>query len=163
MKVRIGFVSNSSSSSFVCEVCGEKIEGWDISLMEGNFYSCTNEHIICEEDLLKPYSYDVDEEDPAWDEEMTYHYNVPEEYCPICMFVEPDYDLLKKHLIKLYGISEAEVFEKVKSENKKRKKLYSNEYVAFVLAKKDINQQDLMNGLKTKYSLFSDFRKEANR
>ena len=29
MKVRIGFVSNSSSSSFVCDVCGEHAEGWD--------------------------------------------------------------------------------------------------------------------------------------
>ena len=26
MKVRLGFVSNSSSSSFVCEVCGDSIE-----------------------------------------------------------------------------------------------------------------------------------------
>ena len=32
MKIRAGFVSNSSSSSFICDVCGDEVSGVDISL-----------------------------------------------------------------------------------------------------------------------------------
>lgn len=31
VKFRNGFVSNSSSSSFICEICGEEESGYDIS------------------------------------------------------------------------------------------------------------------------------------
>jgi len=34
MKIRQGFVSNSSSSSFTCDVCGEEVSGYDVCLSE---------------------------------------------------------------------------------------------------------------------------------
>lgn len=34
MKFRKSFVTNSSSSSYICEYCGKEASGWDMSLSE---------------------------------------------------------------------------------------------------------------------------------
>jgi hypothetical protein len=47
MKIRKGFVSNSSSSSFVCDVCGEQVSGWDMCLSEADMFECENGHTVC--------------------------------------------------------------------------------------------------------------------
>ena len=52
MKIRNGFVSNSSSSSFICDVCGQDVSGWDMSLSEAEMYECENGHIFCEHHAL---------------------------------------------------------------------------------------------------------------
>ncbi len=54
MKVRNGFVSNSSSSSFTCDVCGVTESGWDFDLYEAGFIECENDHIFCKEHSLYP-------------------------------------------------------------------------------------------------------------
>jgi hypothetical protein len=48
MKIRKGFVSNSSSSSYICDICGEQAVGYDISLSDYEMYQCVNGHIFCE-------------------------------------------------------------------------------------------------------------------
>ena len=45
MKIRQGFVSNSSSSSFVCDICNR--DGLDVSGDELDMYKCDKYHIIC--------------------------------------------------------------------------------------------------------------------
>jgi len=52
MKIRKGFVSNSSSSSFVCDVCGQDVSGYDMSLREAEMYQCENGHTFCEDHAL---------------------------------------------------------------------------------------------------------------
>lgn len=48
MKFRLGFVSNSSSSSFVCDICNETFSGWDASPSDfDGVRECQNGHIIC--------------------------------------------------------------------------------------------------------------------
>jgi hypothetical protein len=47
MKKRNGFVSNSSSSSFICEVCGEEQSGMDMCLSDADMAECENGHIVC--------------------------------------------------------------------------------------------------------------------
>jgi len=47
MKIRNGFVSNSSSSSFTCDVCGENVSGMDMSPGDAEMYSC-GKHNWCE-------------------------------------------------------------------------------------------------------------------
>lgn len=54
MKLRKGFVSNSSSSSFVCDVCGYTESGWDMSLEEAEMYECENGHTFCEGHIITP-------------------------------------------------------------------------------------------------------------
>lgn len=53
MKFRKGFVSNSSSSSFVCDLCGSSESGWDMSLSEAGMFECENGHLLCNEHKLK--------------------------------------------------------------------------------------------------------------
>jgi hypothetical protein len=43
-KIRVGFVSNSSSSSFVCSVCGEIESGMDASASDFDMKLCVNGH-----------------------------------------------------------------------------------------------------------------------
>ncbi len=49
MKIRKGFVSNSSSSSFVCDICGANESGWDMGLEDAGMSSCANGgHTFCD-------------------------------------------------------------------------------------------------------------------
>jgi len=106
MKIRTGFVSNSSTSSFICSACGCIEAGRDISLRECEMWQCKNGHYIHDdcadnpnlepffEEYIKEYiekygdvendhGYDYDIKDEARDEGR---YEIPEEYCPICSF-----------------------------------------------------------------------------
>jgi len=52
MKIRNGFVSNSSSSSFICEITGEEFEIFDYVFRDSPLCKCTNEHIFKREYLI---------------------------------------------------------------------------------------------------------------
>jgi hypothetical protein len=47
MKIRNGFVSNSSSSSFICDVCGDVESGMDMSASDFDMVECVNGHCFC--------------------------------------------------------------------------------------------------------------------
>ena len=51
MKIRSGFVSNSSSSSFICAVCNASHTGYDIGLSECEMSECTEGHTFCDEHM----------------------------------------------------------------------------------------------------------------
>lgn len=53
MKYRKDFVTNSSSSSFVCEICGRTASGWDLGLSEAGMMECVNGHTFCEDEALE--------------------------------------------------------------------------------------------------------------
>jgi len=49
MKFRSGFVSNSSSSSFICEVCGDSFESYDQGISDFCLVMCIDhDHLFCE-------------------------------------------------------------------------------------------------------------------
>ena len=52
MKIRKGFVSNSSSSSFICEVCGNVESGYDASYDDMDFAQCENGHDFCRDHIM---------------------------------------------------------------------------------------------------------------
>lgn len=52
MKIRKGFVSNSSSSSFVCDVCNESASGMDMCLSDAQMFECIVGHVVCDDHEL---------------------------------------------------------------------------------------------------------------
>lgn len=65
MKIRHGFVSNSSTNSFVCDVCGEEVMGRDIILLDCEMYRCVRGHTFCERhspNISHPYNWEVEDQ-----------------------------------------------------------------------------------------------------
>lgn len=48
MKRRSGLVSNSSSSSFTCDCCGDTESGYDATLSDFEMTECVNGHLFCD-------------------------------------------------------------------------------------------------------------------
>lgn len=189
MKYRSDFVTNSSSSSYTCDICGHTESGWDISLDEAEMIQCVNGHTICTDEMLPLSKADLikiilnwaaDYEDEESTSETTLNkksgddllymvlelddlrYNMPEEFCPICQFIEySEYDLAR-YLEKVYGVSRDEVFAQVKQANKRRKKLYENEYITFVCQKYSLNPAEIVAGWKEKFGTYANFQKYLN-
>lgn len=109
MKVRIGFVSNSSSSSFVCDVCGEEQSGWDMCLSEAEMSECVNGHTFCNDHKIEAPDVEVNE-----DEDNDDSYDVPADKCPCCTFqVVSNWDLIN-FLLKEKGMTRDEVAKLLK-------------------------------------------------
>ena len=144
MKIRTGFVSNSSSSSFTCNVCGYSERAWE---PPDGFKYCLEGHGLCENcynidkkiveeiaslpfdemaDRLGLYEVGILKESKdlvslVWD--LIVEAELLEEFCPICRFeVIIDRDI-KNYLVKTSNVTTQTVFQHVKSLNKRRKNI----------------------------------------
>ena len=149
MKIRTGFVSNSSSSSFTCDVCGRSETGFDCSPHELGMVNCINNHTMCEEEMLEEWERDLENDE----------YECPERCCPLCKFVVFGESDLAQYLLKEHGVPRDEVFAKVKMENKRRKKLYDTEYNMYVCTKFGLDRQALLEKIKNTFATYKDFHK----
>lgn len=52
MKLRLGYVSNSSSSSYTCDVCGRNESGYDLSISEIEMKTCRCYHEFCDQHMI---------------------------------------------------------------------------------------------------------------
>ena len=190
MKFRKDFVTNSSSSSFVCEICGHEESGFDLSLSECDMFECENGHVLCLEHMLDPTreekineilkndywnpetrEYDIKytrEELEDMDDDKLFDtllgsekfYEVPECFCPICQFEEySSYDMAS-YLLAQYKVSKDDAFAEIKKQNKRRRKLYDYEYIAYVVKQKNLNLGEIQASWKEKYKSYKDFREE---
>lgn len=55
-KIRNGFVSNSSSSSFICDFCGYDESGFDLCLSDVNMSQCEKGHTFCNDHVSTQFS-----------------------------------------------------------------------------------------------------------
>ena len=92
MKIRAGHVSNSSSSSFTCDVCGHTESGWDACLSDVGMYECMNGHTFCVDEAVGSVAINPDE-----DGEVD-HYGVPAEACPICTLKHIDSSTIMEYV-----------------------------------------------------------------
>lgn len=152
MKIRNGFVSNSSSSSFICQICNHTEVGMDLGLEEAGFVECVNGHTFCESHILGKV-----------EDENYEHYELPEVNCPICNYEEISYSDIRRYFVNTSSITTDEVFAEVKKVNKRRKKLYDTEYVEYVLKSKGMTADDLLLALKTQYPKYTDFMASMRR
>ena len=53
MKFRTSFVTNSSSSSYICEICGRTESGFDMSVGDCEMAICENGHTFCQSEMLE--------------------------------------------------------------------------------------------------------------
>ena len=98
MKIRSGFVSNSSSSSFICDVSGAIISGYDLSLRDAEMNRCVNRHCFSDEYLVN--RDDDDDND---------RYMVKEKNCPICQMTAFNETDVLKYLIYKSGMTIQEI------------------------------------------------------
>lgn len=150
MKIRTGFVSNSSSSSFVCCVCGETVTSWDCSLSDAEMYACVNGHTFCRTEAVEDVG--DDEGDEGGD-------CIPEKYCPVCNFLEASHYDIGRYFEKTATLKKAAVFAQVKAINKRRKKLYDNEYVEAVCHEQGRTLSQVVASIKEQFKTYGEFLK----
>ncbi len=83
MKIRKGFISNSSSTSFICDVCAETVGGWDMGLDDADMFQCENGHTFCRDHTVGGREAVEEKMD---EDEMFDYYEVAAKYCPCCTF-----------------------------------------------------------------------------
>jgi hypothetical protein len=163
MKIRQGFVSNSSSSSFTCCVCGEEESGWDLE-----YDTCERGHDLCGDCSIEADSPcdDCDEEDDDKCSACPHHADleaknegcIPECCCPVCTFkaIAPEEAAL--FLEKEHGVSRVLVFSIIKKGNPRRRKLYDKEYVDYVLGTKlGLSDVAFLEQLKSRFGTYQKF------
>jgi hypothetical protein len=98
MKTRMGFVSNSSSSSFMCDVCGCIESGMDASPADLGMVECSEGHVLCTSHVKHKVSNDYIECSD----------------CEVCSMEKISDDIILKFLYKKLGVTHEEVLQEMR-------------------------------------------------
>lgn len=109
MRLRNGFVSNSSSSSFICAVCSQEASGWDLGLEGAGMFQCVNGHTVCVDHAKKDLPDDT--------------YEVASKFCPICTFDKVIDEDMVPYLLKKFNTTKEELEQEIRDSFKSYVKL----------------------------------------
>lgn len=121
MKIRLDFVTNSSSNSYVCRICGEIESGWDCGLDDFNMVGCINGHTFHRYCLSEAQQEEIEKLEEE-DEDIVY-YEIPEELCPICSFDYLENGSIAKYLMKTHGITKEQLKKELREKFSSYKEL----------------------------------------
>lgn len=153
MKIRRGFVSNSSTTSFTCEICGATEAGSDsLSHTDFGFVMCENEHLMCEACVEEDKIEKIENDDYGTVE-------LSEKNCPICSFEVLSSSDAKQYLEEKYKISEKDVLKEIKKTNKRRRVVRDEEYVIHCCVKNGKTLEQLLQEIKEQFKTYDEFRK----
>ena len=165
-------MSNSSTTSFTCDVCGDN-EAYHDSLGYEDYWfnDCVNGHSICDDDLLplpegyvfsaeelkhvRDY-YGIDDEEEL-SETREFRYCQPAIRCPICQFHVIGEGDLARYLDRMTTVTRDEAFAEVKRGNARRKKLYTAEWIDFAARSLGKGRGDIVDEIKANYSDYPTF------
>jgi len=142
MKVRHGFVSNSSTSSFLCDVCGDIQADRDLCLSDAEMRECINGHTFCDSHMLGEFdvdamsfeekkqillnasSYysdkagkveaDIEELFDSWKGDA--RYEMPSTSCPLCQLDQVPDEMMFKYLFKTTNSSKEELTKQIREQ-----------------------------------------------
>jgi hypothetical protein len=155
MKIRQGFVSNSSSSSFICDICGMVEAGHDSQSNEDyGLVQCINDHTFCEDE-----AYDLEDGEETMVEDEWGDERLAEGCCPICCFDVGYTSELDAYFKKITKVTEENVLQYIREKHPKRTGLYDSEYIDFHLMTRGICRSDLLAQLKTEFKTYKEFLK----
>lgn len=106
MKFRSGFVTNSSSSSYVCEICGASEGGYDYCLSDAGMFECEHGHTFCTDHV-------------QYDEHVLHYiinspkYNENDKLKAMTALSVNDSDELKKIIVELLDFDEEEDYYEI--------------------------------------------------
>lgn len=113
MKQRNGFVSNSSTSSFVCGVCGGIEADRDLSLRDCEMFECENGHNVHQAcvKLLEEGKAELAED---FREALGDHrYEMDSKFCPVCQLKAVQDEDIIKYLLKKVGTTEEIIIKEI--------------------------------------------------
>jgi hypothetical protein len=157
MKIRKGFVSNSSSSSFVCDICGEECSGWDMGLTEAGMHECVNGHTVCDEHIKE---MGVKYNDMSFNEKKAY-----------CLEIV-DYESIKNIINKIDDEDDLDDLYENDIEGDNRYNMPASQcpccllvnitdkqLLKFLLFDKGVCREDVEDEIRTRFSDYEEMRK----
>ena len=131
MKIRTGFVSNSSSSSFVCDICGGIESDRDCGPSEFDMLECEMGHVYhryCLEldeqekiDKLVEDYVEIQRSGKLSDREVSD--SVPQSLCPVCNLKHINDHFLLAYALKSQGADKEGLIDSIKRQFKTENEL----------------------------------------
>jgi hypothetical protein len=111
MKKRNGFVSNSSSCSFTCDICGNTESGIDLCMSDIEMFSCANCGRTMDETCAKVPDSDKEEFTEALCDDR---YAVPAKFCPFCKLETLADNSFISYVCIKFGITRESILDEIK-------------------------------------------------
>ena len=171
MKRRIGFVSNSSSSSFVCCICGEECSGVNMTLMDAEMVECERGHVVCNE-CMNELTGEIDERERmiaylkrVLDRSEKYEYrrdDIPQIKLLLEGLEDNEIDIIdnvnESGFMEEYEYGVPSDFCPVCQ----MKRVLDDDMLKYLLQKFNIKKDDVIDEIQTKFKTFEEFNNYNN-